>query len=98
MVTLRVCSFPECESPRDYKRSGGDGRVRWLPDGSGLAFLDSTRRNIVVQRLDGRPQIALTKFTDQAISDFAWSPDGAQLAILRESVKSNVILFKGVKP
>jgi Tol biopolymer transport system component len=72
--------------------------VRWTPDGRGLAYLDAARENISVQPIDAGAPRQLTAFTDQKqIRDFAWSPDGKQLAIVRSVSTSDIVLLKGVR-
>jgi hypothetical protein len=39
----------------------------------------------------------LTRFTDKDIVDFAWSPDGAHLAITRRTQLSDMVLIKGFR-
>jgi Tol biopolymer transport system component len=70
-------------------------RGRWTPDGRGLAYAE--KGNIWVQSLDGGQPRQLTKFTDQEITDFAWSPDGKRLAVSRRTDLADVVLIKGVK-
>ncbi len=85
-----VCDLPDCTNPRDALRRG-----RWTPDGRGLAYAE--KGNIWVQSLDGGQPRQLTKFTDQEITDFAWSPDGKRLAVSRRTDLADVVLIKGVK-
>ena len=72
--------------------------VRWTPDGRGLAHLDASGENIWVRPIDGGADRQLTTFTDhKRIRDFDWSPDGKQLAMLREVTTSDIVLLKGVR-
>jgi serine/threonine protein kinase len=79
-------------------RTISDG-MRWTPDGRGLAYIDGdTQTNLWVQPLDGSPTYQLTHFTDgRIIPSFAWSPDGKRLAVARETVTNDIVLFKGLK-
>jgi dipeptidyl aminopeptidase/acylaminoacyl peptidase len=97
-VVMTVCDFPACNIRREFP-SPGAGRVRWTPDGSGIAFVEGgTPRNIFVQPVDGGPPRQLTNFLDSSITDFAWSPDGQRLAVAREALSRDIVLFKRVKP
>jgi Tol biopolymer transport system component len=72
------------------------GEIRFTPDGSAIAY--SARVNgaddIRVQPLDGAPPHAITSFANGRIVRFRWSPDGSQLAILRERTDSDVVLLR----
>ena len=58
------------------------GRLRWTPDGSGLAYAARQQGvgNIWVQPLDGRAPKQLTHWSPNPIFSFGWSPDGKWLA------------------
>jgi Tol biopolymer transport system component len=61
-------------------------------------YADATDTNLWVQPLDGGAPRQLTTFTDgKKIADFAWSPDGQQLAITRAVTTNDIVLLKGVK-
>jgi DNA-binding winged helix-turn-helix (wHTH) protein/Tol biopolymer transport system component len=70
--------------------------LRWVPGGWGLAYIDSTGgvSNIRVQPLDGGPPRELSNFKSESIESFDWSPDGRQLAIIRATVTSDVVLIE----
>jgi Tol biopolymer transport system component len=74
------------------------GAVRWAP-GAGIAYVKQTPQpNIWIQPLNGAPPHQLTRFTDgRAIPDFAWSRNGARLAILRLRSTTDIVLFKGLR-
>jgi Tol biopolymer transport system component len=89
-----VCDLPDCTNPRDFTARAGQR----TPDGRGIAFSDSTdTRNIWVQPIDGGAARPLTKFTDQTIQDFAWSPDGKRLAITRSTFLADMVLIRGIR-
>lgn len=75
------------------------GAVRWAP-GGGIAYVKQTPQpNIWIQPLNGAPPQQLTRFSDgRAIPDFAWSRDGARLAIVRLRSTTDIVLFKGLRP
>jgi Tol biopolymer transport system component/DNA-binding winged helix-turn-helix (wHTH) protein len=70
-------------------------RVVWTPDGSGIAVIQTENgvSNIWAQPIDGGPLKQLTYFKDLTIFNFAWSPDGKQLALSRGLTKSDVVLL-----
>jgi hypothetical protein len=97
-----LCDFPECANrselafPPNYIFGRG---LRWTPDGGGIAYIDSSQTNIWALPLDGGAPRQLTQFegTDQPIASFAWSIDGAQLAVLRTTLAADVVLFSGLQ-
>lgn len=69
--------------------------VRWTPDGRGLTFRQSGDNfsNVWRQPLNGGKPTRLTHFTDQEISDYAWSKNG-DLALMRKKSLNDVVLLK----
>lgn len=57
------------------------GASSFSPDGTQLAVINnrSGQYNIWIQPLDGGEQTQLTFYTDNAVRDLAWSPDGKQI-------------------
>lgn len=94
--TLVICEFPTCTTRRPlHVENYAGGRVRWAPDGRGVAYVGADRQaNIWIQPLAGSPARPLTHFSNRTIADFAWSPDGRQLAIARATTTNDVVLFK----
>ncbi len=91
-----VCDLPACKTLKRLPAPPADTRLRWTPDGRGIAYLKES--NLWVQPLDGGPLRQLTHFTDgRTIPDFAWSRDGKRLAIARMSVTNDIVLFKGLR-
>jgi Tol biopolymer transport system component len=74
----------------DYKE------LRWTPDGSGLAYMDTRTgvANIWVRPLDGSPERQLTDFKSEHMFNFNWSRDGKYLAITRGSMLKDVIVVQ----
>jgi hypothetical protein len=50
--------------------------------------------NITRQPIDGSPPAQVTQFSTGRIFNFAYSPDGQQLALSRGSLDSDVVLIK----
>jgi Tol biopolymer transport system component len=102
---LVVCELSACASPRRLTPPGlattrGEGsRIRWTRDGRGIAYVNpEPQPNIWIQPLDGLPLAQLTHFTDgREILDFAWSRDGARLAIARAATTTDIVLFRGLR-
>jgi hypothetical protein len=71
-------------------------RPRFLPDGRSVAYIVSDRGvdNIVVQALDGGSARPLTNFTSDHIRDFAFSPRGDQLAVIKGHFDSDAVLLR----
>ena len=73
--------------------------ARFTPDGKQLAYAlqEGGAGNIFEQPLDGSPGKLITNFKSEEISDFAWSPDGKKLALVRGHTNSDVILIREAK-
>jgi eukaryotic-like serine/threonine-protein kinase len=72
-----------------------NGRMRWMPDGAGLAYAarQASVGNIWVQPLDGSPAKQLTHWHPAPIFSFDWSRDGKWLAYASGSLTSDVVLI-----
>ena len=71
-------------------------KIRWTPDGAALAYATETAEltaNIWIQPLNGESPRRLTDFNAERIFDFAWSPDGKQLAVIRGSWNHEAVLI-----
>jgi hypothetical protein len=51
----------------------------------------------MVQPFDGRAAYPLTRFTSGDLLDFAWSADGARLAIVQATTTNDIVLFRGLR-
>lgn len=76
--------------------------LRWTPDGKALAYISSEGEtsNIILHPLDGvSPPKPLTESQNGAgmIQSFAWSPDGKQFALTRESNIRDVVRIRSLK-
>ena len=65
----------------------------------GLAYIDAPDGidNIWIQPVNGGPRGQLTRFeSGSPIEHFEWSRDGARLAIMRETLTSDVVRISGM--
>lgn len=71
--------------------------LRWMPDGSGIVYLVTQRgvTNLWKQPLDGGAPAMITNFTKHRMYNFAWSPDGQQLAVSRGRRISDAVTISG---
>ena len=76
--------------------SSNKQNLEWTPDGRGIYFVavNNGVSNICRQPIDGSAPVQVTKFETGRISNFAYSPDGKQLALSRGSLNSDVVLIK----
>jgi serine/threonine protein kinase/Tol biopolymer transport system component len=76
------------------------GAFHWMPDERAIAFVDSRddRANIWTIALDGNSEAKpLTNFKVESILDFAWSPDGKQLVVVRGTTIIDAVLISEAK-
>lgn len=96
--TFTICELPGCTSERAVLRPERNlGTIRITPDNLGIAYISYSKRNVMVQPLDGRPAYALTSFNDMIVNDFDWSHDGKRLAIVRSDIRQDIVLLKGLR-
>lgn len=93
----RIRSF---ELPSTAFVFSGNILLRWMPDGSGLTFIDHQNgaSNISFLPLDGGAPVQLTNFNDSQIFWFDWSRDGRQIAITRGILLNDVVLIRNLQP
>jgi Tol biopolymer transport system component len=73
--------------------------VRWSADGRSLLY-NETRNNISnlwSQPLDGGAAKQITEFRDSLMANFAWSPDGKQLAASRGIAIRDAVLISDAR-
>ena len=91
---IRLLDF---ERPRvEYSLLAGGGPIQFKRDGSGIIYpvRDGQTDNLWLQHLDGSPGKQLTNFKSEFISDFDYSYDGKQLAIIRGHQEADVVLIR----
>jgi len=69
--------------------------ARWMPGGKALAFVRNQGgvSNLWAYDLQTAKITRLTDFREDQIMNFAWSPDGKQVAFIRGSLISDAFLF-----
>jgi Tol biopolymer transport system component len=70
--------------------------LRWSPAGDAIDYIDarSNIENIWRQSLDGGQPQQITNFTSGLILNFAWSPDGRNLAVAHGTRRSDVVSIR----
>ncbi len=75
------------------------GFIRWMPDGKAVAYID-TRNDVsniwVLPIAYGKPY-PLTHFESEAISDFAWSKDEKDLAVVRGTQTREIVILVDIQ-
>jgi Tol biopolymer transport system component len=81
--------------PVQWPLAGFD-RIQFTPNGRELVYrvYDNGVGNLWAQRLDGGARRQLTFFDADRVDDFAFSPDGRSIALLRGRVSKDVVLIK----
>ncbi len=79
MSTETITALPTMDDFAAVVTYGGG--ASFSPDGAQLAVINnrSGQYNIWLQPMDGGEQTQLTFYTDNAVRDLAWSPDGTQI-------------------
>ena len=73
--------------------------ARWTPDGQSLVFpkTENNAVNLWRQPLNGGPPQPLTKFTSDAIVNYAYTRDGKSLILARGKVVVDVAMIKNFR-
>jgi eukaryotic-like serine/threonine-protein kinase len=84
----------------EYSPSSAAGYpiIHWTQDDHNLTYISDKEgaSNVWLQPLDGRPPKQITDFPSGALYNFAWSPNGRQLALARGSQTNDVILIRSL--
>ncbi len=80
-------ALPDSTHPFNGMNLTPDNRLRWTPDGKGLAYVSSSSgaSNIWIQPLNGGPFRKLTDFKEAEITSFAWLDGGRQIVLVRDT-------------
>lgn len=87
---IKVFDLPTEATPR---------RMQWSADGSAITYFITRNSvsNLWSQPIDGGAAKQLTNFESSKMHYFAWSRDGKQLAIVRITETSDVVLIRDFK-
>ncbi|HUA16508.1 MAG TPA: protein kinase [Verrucomicrobiae bacterium] len=105
---LALLSLDSSQSPRlvEFEKPRAEftvgptlGPIVFRRDGSGVVYpiREGNVDNLWLQRLDGSPGKQLTDFKSEFIRDFDYSFDGKQLAVIRGSRESDVVLIRDLQ-
>ncbi len=77
----------------------GKRAIQWTPDGRAVDFIRENKgvSNIWRQAIDGGDPLPVTNFISDLIFNFAFSPDGQQLALSRGTVSSDVVSIGNIR-
>lgn len=80
-------ALPDSTGPFNGMVLTPDNRLRWTPDGTGLAYVSSSggASNIWIQPLAGGQFRKLTDFKEAEITSFAWANDGREIVLVRDT-------------
>jgi len=83
----------------DFPLTAIDAGYRCMPDGTGVAYIDTRRgvSNVWVIPLSTMKPYQLTHYTSDLIFNMAWSKDGKDLALVRGQRSSEVVLMSEIK-
>jgi TolB protein len=92
---LKTFDVPEFRFGSFYEQP----TLQWTPDGKAVNFiiLQDGVSNIWQQPLTGGNRVQVTHFKDGRIFNFAFSPDGQQIALSRGTVTSDVVLIENLR-
>lgn len=96
-ITWKVLDLASRKVVHDVVLDQSDyGRLHYSQDERALVYpvLRNGERTLLYQPFEGPGQHTLIDPVPDTISDFAWSPSGRQLAVLRVKSSSDVVLIK----
>jgi hypothetical protein len=85
--------------PRLGSSNNSNPGFQMVPNTNAVSYLISENggSNVWLQPLDGSPGRAITHFQSEPINNYAWSPDGKSIALIRRHDTSDVVLLKEAK-
>ncbi len=95
VALLELSSKPSPPRLIDADERISSGGLNLAPDGKAVAYpiRENGVDNLWLQPLDGSRGRQITNFDSEQILNFAWSPDGRNLCILRGHTDSDVVLI-----
>jgi serine/threonine protein kinase len=96
VALLELSSTPSPPRLIDADERISSGGLNLTPDGKAVAYpiRENGVDNLWLQPLDGSRGRQITNFDSEQILNFAWSPDGRNLCILRGHTDSDVVLIR----
>ena len=95
---LALVTLDSSQPPRfvELERPRRSNAVVLAPDGKGVIYpvRNGDADNLWLQHFDGSPGKQVTDFKSEHISDFDYSFDGKQLALIRGHLESDVVLIR----
>jgi Tol biopolymer transport system component len=96
-ATVMMCELQDCR-PKTVLSGQGVTRLRWMPDGRTLAYVDNdARTNLWLMPTAGGPARQLTRFDNRQIIDFDVSSDGTRLVVARRLETNDIVVLKGLR-
>ncbi len=85
--------------PRLGTSNFSNSSLQMVPNTNAISYLISENggTNVWLQPLDGTPGRQITHFQSEQISNYAWSPDGKSIALIRRHDTADVVLLKETK-
>jgi Tol biopolymer transport system component len=85
--------------PRLGSSNNSSPGVQMLPNTNAVSYLISENggSNVWLQPLDGTAGRQITHFQSEQINNYAWSPDGKSIALIRRHDTADVVLLKEAK-
>jgi serine/threonine protein kinase/Tol biopolymer transport system component len=98
-MTIAILPIGGGSIAKTFEMPQRTAQIKWTPDGRAIAYIATQNgvSNLWAQPVDGGPLKQLTNFKSEQIFNFAWSPDGKQLALSRGVVNRDVVLITGLK-
>src|SRR3984893_4239046 len=96
VALMELSSTPSPPRLIDTDERISTGGLTLAPDGKAVAYpiRENGVDNLWLQPLDGSRGRQITSFDSEQILNFAWSPDGRNLCILRGHTDSDVVLIR----
>jgi hypothetical protein len=85
--------------PRLGTSNFSNSSLQMVPNTNAISYLISENgsSNVWLQPLDGTPGRQVTHFQSEQINNYAWSPDGKSIALIRRHDAADVVLIKETK-